>query len=368
MAVVSMKQLLEAGVHFGHPTRRWDPRMKPYIFIARNGIYIIDLKITAEKIEEAYQAMLEIVQNGGQVLFVGTKKQSQEVVKEIAETTGQFYVDQRWLGGTLTNFKTIRRRIKRLNDLIEMDKTDSHANLSKKERLELFREKEKLAKNLWGIKEMQKLPEAIFIIDPRKELNAIREAKKLGIPVFGIVDTNCNPEEVDYVIPANDDALKSVKLIVSIMGNAIVEGQGGEAIRYEDEEIDTSKVLEADVVDKDKEAAYLKKQRATKVETKTETKPVEKEVTAKKEPAVTKEVVAEVKPVEEPVAEAKPVEEVVVEAKSVEEPVVEEQKSLTAEELNKKTVAELKEIAKELDLNGYSSLRKAELIELILKK
>ena len=187
MAVVSMKQLLEAGVHFGHTTKRWDPRMKPYIFTARNGIYIIDLKITAEKITEAYQAMLEIVQNGGQVLFVGTKKQAQEAVKEVAQKTGQFYVDERWLGGTLTNFKTIRKSIKRLKDLHKLEEDGIFEKLPKKEVLTILKERAKLEKNLSGIKEMQKVPEAIFIVDPRKELNAIREAKKLGIPVFGIV-------------------------------------------------------------------------------------------------------------------------------------------------------------------------------------
>ncbi len=332
MAVVSMKQLLEAGVHFGHTTKRWDPRMKPYIFTARNGIYIIDLKITAEKITEAYNALLQIVQNGGQVIFVGTKKQAQEAVKEVAQKTGQFYVDQRWLGGTLTNFKTIRRSIKYLKDLYKMEEEGMFEKLPKKEVLQLNKEREKLEKNLAGILEMQKLPEAMFIVDPRKELNAIKEARKLGIPVFGIVDTNCNPEDVDYVIPANDDAIRAVKLIVDIMGNAIIEGQGGVVEHFEDEEIDQSQALEGEVFDKDqprKRPEPRKKPRPQK-----EDKPLPKK-------------------------ESKPAEEVVVEEEKVEEvPSIEQ-------DLSKMTVAELRNLAKEMGLSGYSALKKAELIALI---
>ena len=259
MAVVSMKQLLEAGVHFGHTTKRWDPRMKPYIFTARNGIYIIDLKITAEKITEAYNALLQIVQNGGQVIFVGTKKQAQEAVREVAQKTGQFYVDQRWLGGTLTNFKTIRRSIKYLKDLYKMEEDGMFEKLPKKEVLQLNKEREKLEKNLAGILEMQKLPEAMFIVDPRKEINAIKEARKLRIPVFGIVDTNCNPEDVDYVIPANDDAIRAVKLIVDIMGNAIIEGQGGVVEHFEDEDIDPVQILDGEVINKDQQNQNVNK-------------------------------------------------------------------------------------------------------------
>ncbi len=332
MAVVSMKQLLEAGVHFGHTTKRWDPRMKPYIFTARNGIYIIDLKITAEKITEAYNALLQIVQGGGQVIFVGTKKQAQEAVKEVAQKTGQFYVDQRWLGGTLTNFKTIRRSIKYLKDLYKMEEEGMFDKLPKKEVLQLNKEREKLEKNLAGILEMQKLPEAMFIVDPRKELNAIKEARKLGIPVFGIVDTNCNPEDVDYVIPANDDAIRAVKLIVDIMGNAIIEGQGGVVEHFEDEEIDQSQALEGEVFDKDqprKRPEPRKKPRPQK-----EDKPLPKK-------------------------ESKPAPEVVVEEEKVEEvPSIEQ-------DLSKMTVAELRNLAKEMGLSGYSALKKAELIALI---
>ena len=217
MAVVSMKQLLESGVHFGHATRRWNPKMAPYIFTSRNGIYIIDLKRTAVEIEVAYKAMHDIVANGGKVLFIGTKKQAQESVKEEAIRTGQFYVDQRWLGGTLTNFKTIRRRIKRLHELHKMEADGVFDKLHKKEVLTLKNERTKLEKFLGGIKEMKKVPEAIFIVDPRKERNAILEARKLGIKVFGIVDTNCDPDDVDYIIPANDDAIRAVKLIAWVM-------------------------------------------------------------------------------------------------------------------------------------------------------
>lgn len=236
MSVVSMKQLLESGVHFGHATRRWNPKMARYIYTARNGIYIIDLKKTAESIEKAYQALFAIAQNGGKVLFVGTKKQAQEAVKEEAARTGHYYVDQRWLGGTLTNFKTIRRRIKRLKDLYDMEAQGTFEVLPKKEVIGLKKERERLEKFLGGIKEMQKLPEAIFIVDPRKERNAILEARILNIPVFGIVDTNCDPDDVDYVIPANDDAIRAVKLITWVMGNAVVEAQGGVVEKFEDAE------------------------------------------------------------------------------------------------------------------------------------
>ncbi len=236
MSVVSMKQLLESGVHFGHATRRWNPKMSRYIYTARNGIYIIDLKKTAESIEKAYQALFAIASNGGKVLFVGTKKQAQEAVKEEAARTGHYYVDQRWLGGTLTNFKTIRRRIKRLKDLYEMETAGTFEVLPKKEVIGLKKERERLEKFLGGIKDMQKVPEAIFVVDPRKERNAILEARILNIPVFGIVDTNCDPDDVDYVIPANDDAIRAVKLITWVMGNAVIEAQGGVVEKFEDSE------------------------------------------------------------------------------------------------------------------------------------
>ena len=237
MSVVSMKELLESGVHFGHATRRWNPKMARYIYTARNGIYIIDLQKTANEIENAYKVLNEIVQNGGKVLFVGTKKQAQEAVKEEATRCGHFYVDQRWLGGTLTNFKTIRRRIKRLKDLYKMEEDGTFNLLPKKEVAQLKHEREKLEKNLGGIKEMTKVPDALFIVDPRKEHNAILEARKLNIPVFGIVDTNCDPDDVDYVIPANDDAIRAVKLVAHVMTNAIIEAQGGTVEKFEDEVI-----------------------------------------------------------------------------------------------------------------------------------
>jgi small subunit ribosomal protein S2 len=237
MSVVSMKELLESGVHFGHATRRWNPKMARYIYTARNGIYIIDLQKTANEIENAYKVLNEIVQNGGKVLFVGTKKQAQEAVKEEATRCGHFYVDQRWLGGTLTNFKTIRRRIKRLKDLYKMEEDGTFNLLPKKEVAQLKHEREKLEKNLGGIKEMTKVPDALFIVDPRKEHNAILEARKLNIPVFGIVDTNCDPDDVDYVIPANDDAIRAVKLVAHVMTNAIIEAQGGTVERFDDEVI-----------------------------------------------------------------------------------------------------------------------------------
>ena len=227
MAVVSMKQLLESGVHFGHATRRWDPKMAPYIFTSRNGIHIIDLKKTAEEIERAYQALFQIIAEGGKVLFIGTKKQAQEAVKEEAIRTGQFYVDKRWLGGTLTNFKTIKLRIKRLKNLHKMEENGTFDKLPKKEVLLLLKERAKLNKFLGGIKEMSKLPEAVFVVDPKSEINAVLEARKLKIPVFGIVDTNCDPDFVDHIIPANDDAIRAVKLITWVMGNACIEAMGG---------------------------------------------------------------------------------------------------------------------------------------------
>ena len=235
-SVVSMKQLLESGVHFGHATRRWNPKMAKYIFTARNGIYIIDLQKTANEIEKAYAALLEIAKEGGKVLFVGTKKQAQEAVKEEAARCGMYYVNQRWLGGTMTNFKTIKKRIKKLQDLQKMEEDGEFDKLPKKEVAKLIAEREKLEKFLGGIKDMKKVPDAFFIVDPRKEHNAILEAKKLNIPVFGIVDTNCDPDDVDYVIPANDDAIRAVKLVTWVMANAVIEGNGGTVEKFEETE------------------------------------------------------------------------------------------------------------------------------------
>ena len=236
MAVVAMKQLLEAGVHFGHQTRRWDPRMAEYIFQARNGIHIIDLQKASKKIDEAYEFIKEQVEEGKTVLFVGTKKQAQECMKEAAIKSGMFYVDQRWLGGMLTNFDTIQKRIQRLKDLETMEQDGTFDVLPKKEVIILKKEMEKLEKNLGGIKEMDKLPGVIFLVDPKKERIAILEAKKLGIPTVGIVDTNCNPEDLDYPIPGNDDAIRAVKLIADVMANAVIEGKQGESFETVEEQ------------------------------------------------------------------------------------------------------------------------------------
>ncbi len=236
MAVVAMKQLLEAGVHFGHQTRRWDPKMAEYIFQARNGIHIIDLQKTSKKLDEAYGFIKEQAEEGKTILFVGTKKQAQECMKEAALKCGMYYIDQRWLGGMLTNFETIRTRVQRLKDLETMQEDGTFDILPKKEVILLKKEMDKLEKNLGGIKEMEKLPGVIFLIDPKKERIAILEAKKLGIPVVGLVDTNCNPEELDYPIPGNDDAIRAVKLIADVMANAVIEGKQGESFEPEMEQ------------------------------------------------------------------------------------------------------------------------------------
>ena len=229
MAVVSMKQLLEAGVHFGHQTRRWNPKMAPYIFTERNGIYIIDLQKTVKKLEEAYMFVRDTAANGGEILFVGTKKQAGDSVKEEAERCGMHYVNARWLGGMLTNFKTIRRRIERLSQLRKMEEDGTFELLPKKEVIQLKLEIEKLEKFIGGIKNMSTLPAALFVVDPKKEKIAVAEARKLGIPVVAIVDTNCDPDEVDYEIPGNDDAIRAVKLIAGAMSSAVLEGRKGES-------------------------------------------------------------------------------------------------------------------------------------------
>ncbi|MFB9273580.1 30S ribosomal protein S2 [Cohnella cellulosilytica] len=228
MAVISMKQLLEAGVHFGHQTRRWNPKMDKYIFTERNGIYIIDLQKTVKKVDEAYNFVRQLAENGGTMLFVGTKKQAQDSVKEEAERSGQYYINQRWLGGTLTNFSTIQKRTDRLHQLDKWEQDGTFDVLPKKEVIILRKEKDRLEKFLGGIKNMRRLPDALFIIDPRKERIAVAEARKLGIPIVGIVDTNCDPDEIDYVIPGNDDAIRAVKLLTAKMADAIVESRQGE--------------------------------------------------------------------------------------------------------------------------------------------
>jgi len=228
MAVISMKQLLEAGVHFGHQTRRWNPKMKPYIFTERNGIYIIDLQKTVKKVEETFNFVKDLAADGGKILFVGTKKQAQNSVQEEAERSGMFYVNHRWLGGTLTNFETIKKRIQRLKDLEKMQEDGTFDVLPKKEVVLLRKEMDRLEKFLGGIKEMNSLPDAVFIIDPRKERIAVAEARKLGIPIIAIVDTNCDPDEIDYIIPGNDDAIRAVKLLTAKMADAVLEAHQGE--------------------------------------------------------------------------------------------------------------------------------------------
>ena len=337
MAVVSMSYLLEAGVHFGHQTKRWNPKMKEYIYTSRDDIYIIDLQKTAKKIDEAYTALKEIVANGGKVLFVGTRKQAQEAIKEEALRSGSYYVTERWLGGTLTNFKTIRRRIRRLEEIEKMEADGTFDLLPKKEVIGLKKEYAKLDNLLCGIREMNKLPQAIYIVDPSKEEIAIREARKLNIPVFGIVDTNCDPDMVDYVIPANDDAIRAVKLITSVMANAIIEANGGEIIDYSS--------------DKNKEEnATEVMQKALETVKRKEERPKKENKTFKK-PFVKKENKKEFK------KEVKETEEVVKEEK------VDTKKETNVESLDSMTVAELRELAKAKEIKGYSTMKKAELLE-----
>ena len=256
MTIVSMNYLLEAGVHFGHQKRRWNPKMKEYIYTTRDDIYIIDLQKTVKKLEEAYEAMKEIAQNGGKVLFVGTKKQAQEAAEECATRTNMYFVNERWLGGTLTNFRTIRSRIRRMEEIEAMEKDGTFEALPKKEVIQIKKEYEKLNKNLRGIREMKKMPQALVIVDPRKEEIAIKEAHILGIPVFGIVDTNCDPDVVDYVIPGNDDAVRSVKLLIGALTNAIAEVNGNEVVDFiseEDKNKNEKKATKKEVVEEVKE-------------------------------------------------------------------------------------------------------------------
>ena len=316
MAVVSMSYLLEAGVHFGHQTKRWNPKMKEYIFTAREGIYIIDLQKTVKKIEEAYVALREIAQNGGKVIFVGTKKQAQEASMEEAIRSDSYYVTERWLGGTLTNFRTIKRRIGYLDQVEKMEANGTLDVLPKKEVIKIKKEYDKLNSYFCGIRNMKKLPDAMIITDPKKEYIAIKEARKLGIPVFGIVDTNCDPDLVDYVIPANDDAVRAVKIILGVLANAINEGTDREMVDFLTDD------------DKNKNANKESKKESKKSETK------EVKTEAKKEEV--KETVEEIK------AEDK-------------------------EDLSKKTVAELKEMAKAEGIEGYSKLKKSELLEILNK-
>ncbi|EHI56077.1 30S ribosomal protein S2 [Johnsonella ignava ATCC 51276] len=247
MSVISMKQLLEAGVHFGHQTRRWNPKMAPYIYTERNGIHIVDLQKSVGMVDAAYNVISDIVADGGSILFVGTKKQAQDTIKEEAQRCGMFYVNERWLGGMLTNFKTIQSRIKRLQKIEEMSEDGTFEVLPKKEVLALRKEWGRLERNLGGIKYMKKIPDAIFIVDPKKERICVQEAHILGIPLIGICDTNCDPEELDYVIPGNDDAIRAVRLIVSRMADAVIEANQGEVVSQE----------EAEAIEADKESDTL---------------------------------------------------------------------------------------------------------------
>lgn len=341
MAVVSMNLLLETGVHFGHQTKRWNPKMKEYIFTARDEIYIIDLQKTAKKIEEAYEALKAIALNGGKVLFVGTRKQASEAIKEEAIRSNSYYVSERWLGGTLTNFKTIRRRVKRLEEIEKMEKDGTFDKLPKKEVIGIKKEYEKLNKILCGIRDMYKLPQAMFIVDPSKEEIAIKEARKLHIPVFGIVDTNCDPDMVDYVIPGNDDAIRAVKLITGVMANAIVEANGGKIVDYVK---DDDKASDINIMEKALETVKRREERKRPDNKFNKgNKPFNKEFKSKKE---TKEVKNETKTIKEEKATKE-----VKEEKAVEK------------DYSKMTVAELRDLAKAKDVKGYSTMKKAELID-----
>ena len=350
MTVVSMNYLLEAGVHFGHQKRRWNPKMKEYIYTSRDDIYIIDLQKTAKKIEEAYEAMKEIAANEGKILFVGTKKQAQEAAEECATRTNMYFINERWLGGTLTNFKTIRSRVKRLEEIEKMEQEGTFELLPKKEVIKIKKEYEKLNKNLRGIREMKKLPNALVIVDPRKEEIAIREARKLNIPVFGVVDTNCDPDMVDYVIPGNDDAVRSVKLMIGVLTNAIAEVNGNEMIDYLTEE------------DKNKAAGKIKKDE----EVNEFVESIEKEnIKVEKEDKIpAKEEKVEKKAKKEEVKTEKTKKE-----KKVEE--VKEDKKETKEEDKKDfdsmTLVELKEYAKQEGIKGYSKMKKDELLKELKK-
>ena len=344
MAVVSMSYLLEAGVHFGHQTKRWNPKMKEYIFTSRDDIYIIDLQTTAKKIEEAYAALNKIAANGGKTLFVGTRKQAQEAIKEEAIRSGSYYVTERWLGGTLTNFRTIRNRVKRMEEIEKMEKDGTFDLLPKKEVIGLKKEYAKLDKILCGIRDMHKIPDALFIVDPSKEEIAIREARKLHIPVFGIVDTNCDPDMVDYVIPGNDDAIRAVKLIIGVMNNAIVEANGGKIVDYVKED---DKQKGEEIMQKAVDSVKRKEERPNRFNDKKENKDSKNTKFVKKEEK--QEKVEKTEKVEKAeVKEEKPKKEV---------------KKTAKVDLSKLTVAELRDMAKEKDIKGYSTMKKAELVD-----
>ncbi len=342
MSVVSMSYLLEAGVHFGHQTKRWNPKMKQFIYTSRDDIYIIDLQKTVDQIEEAYAALKKIAEDGGKVIFVGTKKQAQEATMEEATRTGSYYVTERWLGGTLTNFRTIRRRINRLEQIEKMEENGTFDALPKKEVLKIRKEYEKLMTYFVGIRDMKKIPDAMVIVDPKKEYNAIREAHKLGIPVFGIVDTNCDPDDLDYPIPGNDDAVRAIKVVLGVLANAIAEATGKEMVDYITED---DKAVAATVKEESKE---LKSEAEPVKEAKAEEKKPAKKVTKKEEVKEEKKETKKATKKEEK-----------VEVKETKKTTKKEAK----EDLSTKTVAELKEMAKAKGVEGYSKLKKAELID-----
>jgi small subunit ribosomal protein S2 len=356
MAVIAMKKLLESGVHFGHQTRRWNPKMAKYIYTRRNNIHIIDLQQTVGFIESAYKDFLEIGKDGGKVLFVGTKKQAKDTIKDEATRAGHFYVSERWLGGTLTNFKTIRKSIRRLHSIRAWQKDGTFDRLPKKETVELTKELERLEKFLGGIQDMRTLPDALFIVDPRKEHNAIAEAHKLNIPIYAMVDTNCDPDEIDYLIPANDDAIRSIKVIVGKMADALIEGAGGAS----KEQAQTEKKPEQPK--KQPEKAPEKKKTPTREEMKraVNSTPQKAKTEAPKKEAS--------KPAATPKKETSKPAPKKAEAKKAPAAKPEKaQKKAQSDDFDNKTVAELKEIAKDRGMTGYSKLRKAELIEALRK-
>ena len=339
MTVVSMSYLLEAGVHFGHQKRRWNPKMKEYIYTSRDDIYIIDLQKTVKQIEEAYDALKKIAEKGGTVLYVGTKKQAVEAMEENANRTNMFFVNERWLGGTLTNFRTIRNRIKRLDEIEQMEEDGTFNVLPKKEVAKIKKEYEKLNRNLRGIRNMKKLPQAMIIVDPRQEEIAIREARKLKIPVFGIVDTNCDPDMVDYVIPANDDAVRAVKLVIGALTNAVAEVNGNElmdCVSPEDQKKASKKEEKEQQEEKEIKNEVKEEKKVSKKEEKTEEVKEVKKETSKKE---TKK---EEKPAKKETKKA--------------------EKKEVKEDLSSKTLTELKAIAKEKGIKGYSTMKKADLV------
>jgi small subunit ribosomal protein S2 len=367
MTVVSMNYLLEAGVHFGHQKRRWNPKMGEYIFGARDDIYIIDLQKTVAKLEEAYDALTNIVTDGGKVIFVGTKKQAQEACLECAQRTNMFYVTERWLGGTLTNFKTIRSRVKKLEEIEKMEAEGTFELLPKKEVALLNKTREKLNRYLAGIREMTELPKAMIIVDPKKEEIAIKEAHKLNIPVFGIVDTNCDPDVVDYVIPGNDDAVRAVKVVLNALTNAIATVNGNEIVDVISEDDskkeDIKEEKEVKVVEEKEEKTEKKTtKKATKKEEKAEevVEEVKEEKKTTKKVAKKEEEKAE-KPAKKATKKEEKVEEVVEEKKATKKAAKKEEKV----DLSTLTLAELKAMAKEKEIKGYSKLKKEELIEVL---